>query len=770
VIDNPGGLNHVDFNNTRYDFPQGANPGGFFVSGISHANIIKITNMTQKYYAHSLEGKPTSDWQPLEEHLQKVAKIAAEFAHYFGASEWGSILGGKHDLGKGSRAWQAYLRHANDIIDEFQKFYEGHPVHAVVGARLLFKHSKEAGKLLAYCIAGHHGGLPNWNGDTTSALEAKLKQQYPKVEIPHSVPNFPASLPFSPDSGRLGFQLQFFVRMLFSCLVDADFLDTEASLDKMKSGWRSNYPELDGLHGKFWINFKALRDKADQTTKVNQQREHVLEDCLQAAELEPGLFSLTVPTGGGKTLGSLAFALNHAKKQGKRRVIYVIPFTSIIEQNAKVFRDMLGEDAVLEHHCNFLPDDSDWKTRLASENWDAPVVVTTNVQFFNSFYSNKPSKCRKLHNVANSIIIFDEVQAIPVEKLQPCLEVIKELSLNYDVTSVLCTATQPAIEFSERFKSGLKDVREIIYDVPALFSDLKRTEEFFVGKLNVQEAADRLLAHEQVLCIVNTRQQALDIFNALPESDSNIHLSALMHPVHRTEKLDKIRTKLSPSNKMPCRVVSTQLIEAGVDVDFPCVFRAVTGIDNIAQAAGRCNRNGLIKIPCKVSVFEFPEESGCSFFRHAAQSAAKLFVPFAGRLTTPECVREYFEDFFWKNEDRMDEDGVIENLCRPAQSGNIQFKDIAQFQMIKSPTIPIVIALEENAIKLIRALEYAEHKGGILRKLQQFSVQIYPYQFEEIKDWLENPVPGIWVLGSEELYSKTTGLKCKPPEGNAFFG
>ena len=726
--------------------------------------------MTEKYYAHSLDGRPPSEWQLLEEHLKNVAEMAAEFADSFNAQIWGSITGETHDLGKGTRPWQAYLRRANDIIDGFASFYEGHPIHAAVGAQWLYEHSVEAGKLLAYCIAGHHGGLPNWNDSATSALESRLQNKYSEIAIPHSAPDFPKDLPFQFDPDRLGFQLQFFVRMLFSCLVDADFLDTEDFLDKMKSGWRSSYPEIDELHGKFWVNFKTMRDEADQTTRVNQHREHVLENCLQATELDPGLFSLTVPTGGGKTLASLAFALNHAKKHGKRKVIYVVPFTSIIEQNAKVFRDILGDDAVLEHHCNFLPDDSDWKTKLATENWDAPVVVTTNVQFFNSFYSNRPAKCRKLHNVASSIVIFDEVQAIPVEKLQPCLEVIKELSLNYGVTSVLCTATQPAIGFSERFKSGLKDVREIIHDVPALFSALKRTEEIFVGKLNVQEVSERLLAHEQVLCIVNTRQQALDIFKALPESNANIHLSALMHPAHRTEKLDEIRARLSPAQKMPCRVVSTQLIEAGVDVDFPCVFRAVAGIDSIAQAAGRCNRNGLSKTPCEVSVFEFPEESGCSFFRHAAQSASKLFVPFAGRLTTPECVREYFEDFFWKNEDRMDEDRIIENMCHPAQSGDIQFKDIAQFQMIKTATIPVVVALEEEAIALIRALEFTEHKGGILRKLQQFTVQIYPYQFEDIKDWLENPVPGVWVLRSEQLYSRTTGLKCKQPEGNAFFG
>lgn len=722
-----------------------------------------------KYYAHSLEGEPPEKWQPLEEHLKNVAEMAAEFANFFGAKTWGALAGHNHDLGKGTPPWQAYLRKANGIIDQFAEYYKGHPNHASVGAQWLYKNSKEAGKLLAYSVAGHHGGLPNWNDSPVAALESKLQEPFPELAVPFSIPEFPTTLPFPIDSDRFGFQLQFFVRMLFSCLVDADFLDTEASFDKTKSGWRFGYPGIKALHERFWGNFKTLRDRADQDLNVNRQRELVLEDCLQAAELEPGLFSLTVPTGGGKTLSSLAFALNHALNKQKRRIIYVIPFTSIIEQNAKVFREMLGDDAVLEHHCNFIPADSDWKTKLASENWDAPIVVTTNVQFFNSFYANKTSKCRKLHNVANSIIIFDEVQAIPVEKLKPCLEVIKELSKSYGVTSVLCSATQPAIKFSEQFSAGLQNVREIIKDVLSLFAALKRTDEVFIGELSEQGVANQLLKYEQVLCIVNTRQQALDIFHALPESDANYHLSALMHPAHRTEKLDEIRKRLSPANKLPCRVVSTQLIEAGVDVDFPCVFRAVAGIDSIAQAAGRCNRNGLSKIHCKVYVFEFPEDAGCSFFRHAAQSAAKLFKPFAGKLTDPECVREYFADFFWKNEQRMDGDGIVEK-CMIAQSGNIQFRDIAKFQMIQSATEPVIVALEEKALELVRSLEFAEHKGGILRKLQQFSVQIYPHQLEEIKDWLENPVPGVWILRSQELYSETAGLRCIPPEGSAFFG
>ncbi len=720
----------------------------------------------KKYYAHSLKNESPNKWQPLETHLQNVSELAAIFARTFGGDKWAKILGLNHDLGKGTLPWQAYLRKANGIEDEFARFYKGHPTHASVGAQWLYGLSDEAGKLLAYCIAGHHGGLPNWNDSAESALESRLRKGYPTVQVPLITPEFPDSCPFTADAERFGFQLQFFVRMLFSCLVDADYLDTEQSLDEKRAKWRSCYPSLEDLSINFWVNFNALRDAAKDTV-VNRQRETVLEDCLIESKKIPGLFSLTVPTGGGKTLASMAFALDHAKVHGKRRIIYVIPFTSIIEQNAKVFRDMLGDDVVLEHHCNFVPDDSDWKTRLASENWDASIVVTTNVQFFNSFYANKPSKCRKLHNVANSIIIFDEVQAIPIEKLKPCLEVIKELSLNYGVTSILCTATQPAVEFSNSFQSGLKDVREIVQDVPALFSALKRTEEVFIGELSEQDVANRLLEHEQVLCIVNTRQQALDVFAALPESDSTIHLSALMYPAHRTRKLNEVRKLLE--DKLPCRVVSTQLIEAGVDIDFPCVFRAVSGIDSIAQAAGRCNRNGLSMTPCKVFVFEFPEDSSCSFFRQAAQSAAKLFDQFSGKLTSPECVRKYFADFFWKNEQRMDTDDIIET-CSKSHRGNIQFRDIAEFRMIKSATIPIIVALDDSAVKFARSLEFAEHKGGILRKLQQYTVQIYPYQFDEIKEWIESPEPGVWVLHSEKLYSEKTGLKCKPPEGNAFFG
>ncbi len=614
--------------------------------------------MQKEFYAHSLTKKPVEKWQPLKEHLINVAELAGEFAKPFLGHSWARLLGRHHDAGKGSLAWQAYLRHANEIIDDFAQYYKGSVKHAFQGAQWLYEHSKEAGKLMAYCIAGHHGGLPNWHDSHEAALKSKLKKQFEPVEIAMDIPSLPKQLPLTiPEKMRFGFQVQFFVRMLYSCLVDADYLDTERALDKAKAEFRSKSPELLELHSLFWKNFNVLRDSAEQTN-VNRHREIVLSDCIKAAHEPEGLFSLTVPTGGGKTLASLAFAMEHTKKHHKRRVIYVIPFTSIIEQNAAVFRKMLGKDAVIEHHCNFVPDETDWQTRLSSENWDAPIVVTTNVQFFNSFYSRKPSKCRKLHNVSNSVIIFDEVQAIPVEKLMPCLEVIKELSLNYKVTSVLCTATQPAVHYSETFQSGLKNVREIVCDVPGLYMALKRTSESFIGTLTEQQLAHKLEDEEQVLCVVNTRQQALDVFNALSDHEENIHLSALMHPVHRSRKLTEIHNRLETG--LPCRVVSTQVIEAGVDVDFKSVFRAVCGIDNIAQAAGRCNRNGNSKEPLPVKVFAFPDEATNSYFRKAAQSAQKLFQHFNGDLTSPDCVREYFMDYFWKNQHQMDEDQTLE--------------------------------------------------------------------------------------------------------------
>ncbi len=726
----------------------------------------------EKYFAHSREGHPVEDWQPLEEHLQNTADRCQQFAEQFKAGALGELAGRFHDLGKGCLEFQAYLRHANDIEDEFSASFNSHwkRDHATFGARHLYSLSKQgAGKLLAYCVAGHHSGLQNWaDGSQNSSLRSRLENKpLKKVLFPFEQnPAIPLLPPLHLDRNLSGFQLQFLIRMLFSCLIDADRLDTEKFTDSEKAIIRENDTPLQELHSTFWKKFNILRTEATKS-KVNEIREQVLTDCLAAARRKPGLFTLTVPTGGGKTLASLAFALEHAKNNSQlRRIIYVIPFTSIIEQNAKVFREMLGSDAVLEHHSNFTPDENDWKNRLAAENWDAPVIVTTNVQFFDSFFACKTSPCRKLHNVANSVVIFDEVQAIPVERLQPCLEVLRELTRNYGVSAVLCTATQPAIGKTEEFKSGLKlEQVEIIHDVPQLFKALQRTRMTWLGPQKQEEIAARLRQEKQVLCVVSTRDQALTLFEKLKDDGDFFHLSALMYPLHRIKILDEIRKRLHSGS--PCRVVSTQLIEAGVDVDFPVVYRSLAGMDSIAQAAGRCNREGRQETG-NVFVYEPEKIPSVSYFRHTCQCAKPLFDRFAEEFLEPECIQAYFADYFWLNQQNMDKDSVLE-LCKAGtRNAEFAFEDIAAFKMIDNANNAIVIALDEEAVRLTDQLNYVENKRSILRKMQRYSVQVYPNQFSELRCWLEEPCPSIFVLKNREMYSDDTGLKCQSPEGQGF--
>lgn len=713
------------------------------------------------YYAHSMEGQPLEKWQPLEEHLNGVAEMAHNFAKPFGGENWAYLAGLWHDAGKGSKEFQAYIRKANNIIDEFAAYYIGSKIdHSTFGAKHLNALSDKAGKLLAYVIAGHHSGLMDWQRDANYGLKYRLEKNILPVDLVSPEPEFPEKVPFCIHQKSFGFQLQFFLRMIFSCLVDADYLDTEGFLSPEAAQERKSELNLKDLYQVFFKSFSQLRERSEKTD-LNLIRERVLRDCLHTAEQKPGLFSLTVPTGGGKTLASMSFAFEHAIKYKKDRIIYVIPFTSIIEQNAKVFREMLGSEAVLEHHCNFIPDNADRITKLRTENWDAPIIVTTNVQFFDSLFSNKTSKCRKLHNIANSVIIFDEVQAVPVEKLQPCLEVIRELTQNYSSTAVLCTATQPAIHYSDEFKSGLQHVREIINDVDHLFGELKRTNVSFIGKQSNTSIANRMNELEQVLCVVNTRNEAKEIFNLLKEGESNFHLSALMYPEHRSRILVNIKKRLKEGKE--CRVVSTQLIEAGVDIDFPVVIRAISGMDSVAQAAGRCNREGKRD---KGEVFIFEPEGGVppGYFRQTAQCAKRLFDKFAHTLLEPACIREYFLNYYWLNQKRMDNDGVL-SLCQTACRGNIQFDELSSFRIIKSATEPIIVSLGEDKADiegLLEKLNYSKFPKGILRKLQRYAVQVYPYQMQEMEPYLET-INDVKVLRAGSLYDLQTGLVKEVP-------
>jgi CRISPR-associated endonuclease/helicase Cas3 len=454
----------------------------------------------------------------------------------------------------------------------------------------------------------------------------------------------------------------------------------------------------------------------------------------------------------------MAFALKHAIKHGLKRIVYVIPFTSIIEQNAEVFRSMVGGDSILEHHCNFEPDQEDYRSRLAAENWDAPIVVTTNVQFFESLFANRSSRCRKLHNIANSVIILDEVQTLPAPFLLPCLETLEELVAMYKVSVVLCSATQPAVQWRPDFQKGLEGVTEIIDDPQKLAHDLKRIAINLVGKLPNEELANRLVEYKQVLCIVNTRRHARELYQAIPKNDGRMHLSALMCPVHRSQKLNEMRELLREGHA--CRVVSTQLVEAGVDIDFPVVYRSLAGIDSIAQAAGRCNREGELK---KGEVFVFTPETSipAGHLRQTAQAAESVMRRYPKDILSLAAIEDYFKDYYWMKGDGLDAEGILAMLHAGCQKGDFPFKTIAEkFRFFKDDTKPIIIPYDDDARSLIRSLEYVQHPMSLARKLQKYSVSIYSYEYDELRSTksIEVKADMFPVLADETLYDKDLGL------------
>jgi CRISPR-associated endonuclease/helicase Cas3 len=476
-----------------------------------------------------------------------------------------------------------------------------------------------------------------------------------------------------------------------------------------------------------------------------------------------------VPTGGGKTLSSMAFALKHAKQHGQCRVIYVIPFTSIIEQNAAVFRGVFGNEAVLEHHSNYEPKDEDHRTRLASENWDAPIVVTTNVQFFESLFAYRTGKCRKLHNIANSVIILDEVQALPSELLLPCIEAMRELALHYKCSLVLCSATQPAIQLRNDFPQGLAEVREIARSPIQLAKSLERTTVTDLDQQKDESLAERLRQHETVLCIVNTRKHALGLYERLAGEGNIFHLSASLCPVDRSKILGDIRRALKEQQQ--CRVISTQLVEAGVDIDFPVVYRAITGIDSIAQAAGRCNREGLQERGY-VFVFRSEHKLPVGYFRHTAQAAESIMRRFSEDVLSLEAIEEYFRDYYWSQGERLDSKGILRLLPQGDLKLDFPFRKVAEtFQMIEDTYKPVIVPRDEEAERLIEQARRAEFLRGYSRKLQKYTVQINQHTWQKLLDagCLEIVRDIFPVLTCLHLYDENTGLninKLDNPDPN----
>lgn len=700
-----------------------------------------------------------NEYQLLKDHLYGVAERAAMFAKSFGGSDHAYRAGLLHDIGKYSIAAQKRQRDPEHTV---------RVDHSTAGAQEAFSQKDFHA---AFAIAGHHGGLPNMGSKAScedGTLFARQKKELineldasvwkNEIQIPNQIgtPSWLATLPRQ----HCGFANAMYTRMLFSCLVDADYLDTEAFLSS-GSIQRGYFQQMDELLVKLQKYVKPWLSESNSS--FNRERSQLLKQCLQGARAKRGLYTLTIPTGGGKTVSSLAFALSHAVQHQLKRVIYVIPYTSIIEQNAQVFRNILGENAVLEHHSNAeFDDEQDNVARLATENWDAPVVVTTAVQFFESLFAAKTSRCRKLHNIADSVVIFDEAQMLPVSYLRPCVDAIVELVQHYGVTAVLCTATQPSLNGLIQDYAPCLEVQEIIPHQEKLFEFFCRVNFEHEGCKSIPTLADHLSTQKQVLCIVNARKTAAELFHVLNDEEGCFHLSTLMTPDHRSLVLKEIRKRLAEN--LPCRVVSTSLIEAGVDVDFPSVWREEAGLDSILQAAGRCNREGRYS-PAEsiVHIFHFEKSPPKQFAQniYAMRKALELNKD----PSSLQAIKAYFQYLlFVLGEQALDAKQILN------QSNQLAFQDIQDsFKIIETQTIPVYIPTPENE-HLLQELREGRPTRNTLRLLGRSAVSIYPQHFNALKNALECPMGDRFgILLDCAMYSEHCGLMLEPEYGDAWF-
>ena len=750
--------------------------------------------MERPPYAHTLPERPEEEWEPLltpfgdaadqcqrelcqkceqmesaHGHLNKVAFWTAKFAAEMfppdsieskSAYDWGYLAGLWHDLGKFAPVWQSYLKSKSDIhSDEIS----GTEDHSTAGAAFTHGHPL-CGSLLSYIIAGHHAGLAD--GHTLFPQGCRLHKETNEWQPQAKAAGIPLdnNLPLPPLSrAKAGNDaMAFMLRYLFSSLVDSDFLATEAFMQPNRKSLRQPWP-ADIIEQMLTTLETHLTTKFAKFTpsNVNQARETVRLDCEKAASHPPGFFSLTVPTGGGKTLSSLLFALRHAQKHGLRRIIFVIPFTSIITQNADVFRDAfallskaLGREIVLEHHSKFDPAKETEANRLTAENWDSPLIVTTNVRFFESLYANRTSACRKLHRTARSVIIFDEAQALPSHLLAPILRGLTCLVKDLGSTAVLCTATQPALNHRDQFKIGIPqdEITEIISDTQALSDSLERVTCQNLGQLNDGTLITHILqnATDGCLLILNTTKAAQTLYQELSKQTTALHLSARMCPRHVMSVLAKAK-RLRKSGR-PIVLVSTQLVEAGVDISFPTVYRAESGLDSFAQAAGRCNRNGEL-LPRKGRVFLFQPtdhpipKSLTDLTTNAAVTRTQIVPNFKDEeLLSHAAIRSYFEHAIWHAglSTYWDKHHIVSGdmACFPPESSSLlsySYKTAAErFRLIESNTHPVLIPWGEKGRQLCEEIRDLRKQNRTpnrthYRRAQQFTVQIYDGEWQNLK-------------------------------------
>lgn len=701
--------------------------------------------------------------QTVKEHCENVSEIARRFAETFGAGDTAALCGLAHDIGKYSKAFQKRIWEDGPKVD-----------HSTAGAIEL----KNLGSVGFPCVAGHHSGLSNIHPLISDKLRKKIPQYN---EYKNDISLWKASDPVfvrGTDVKKYPkFVLSFYVRMLFSCLVDADYLDTESFMSQGNVN-RSNVSDISELCERM-ENYIREKKWLDGVAGINLQRSLILKRCIEyGKESNPGLYTLTVPTGGGKTGASLAFALNHSKKNDMKRVIYVVPYCAIIDQTVDVYNKILGEENVLAHYSEAeIMDTEDGKDsknaeqkKLATENWDMPIIVTTAVQFFESLFSNRPSKCRKIHNIADSVIVFDEAQTMPIDFLKPCVYAITELALHYHSTCILCTATQPSLEMFIKEYSERMAVREISENTDELHRLFKRVNFENLGKKSEDEIVLRLSNHKQVLCIVSTKSRASRLFKKLPE-DGRYHLSTRMTPEHRKKTLEKIKEKLNSGNTI--RVVSTSLIEAGVDLDFPIVYRELAGLDSMIQAGGRCNREGNAD-PCasKVNVFQFKESNKLPASMKLPAEVAETVIRNNNDIASPKAIKDYFDTLYYNKDEGLDRMKIVEKLNN--RFGYFEFAYVDEKFKLIDAFENKTIFIPRDSKSMILANEIRCREGiltrNIYRRAGQYCVSVSERIFRDLRPILEMVNEEFAILAVSSCYSQETGLLEDFEGGNAVFG
>lgn len=738
------------------------------------------------FFGHSGTGATGEDWQGLADHLFSVGCRAEGFASSLGLGRMAFIAGLLHDLGKYDPAFQAYIAGRGTSVE-----------HSTAGAQVLRELAngadKAAADIIAYAILGHHAGLPDRKNGTNACLDFRMEKPLRidaswrselAAHIPDRLEGMADELKSfaGADRERFGFALSFAGRMIFSCLVDADFRDTEdfyVSLGKQAADreWLPLKALLDDFGARFEQHVACLGQRQGQSGEaedINSLRGRILTHVRSGAAKRPGLFTLTVPTGGGKTLASLGFALDHARAHGHERIIYAIPFTSIIDQTVAIFRNVLGDEHVLEHHSNIDEEKNNAreqrdKLRLAMEDWAAPVVVTTNVQLFESLFSARPSRARKLHNIANSIIILDEAQTLPRSLLLPVMRALEELTERYGCTVVLCTATQPALGRRENFPGlSLSPERELAPDPEGLARQLGRTRIRHAGALDNSALIDRLGASRRMLVIVNSRRHALELYREAKAAglEGVIHLTTRQYAADRRRILAEVRQALDRSE--PCRLIATSLIEAGVDVDFPAALRAEAGLDQIIQAAGRVNREGRrSRDDSIVTVFTPPDHAPPREIAGLIGDMKRIIDKHED-LTLPAAINDYFEEVYWRiGKKGLDEKDIMDRFHVTPRGTDFAYRQVGQdFRMIESGLAPVIIAIEDEAKDWVAKLDVEGVPTGLLaRKLQPFVVQVPPKARERLRacghvEFVAAKLRGdqFAVLRSSSLYGRDVGL------------